>query len=77
MKTAQIVAEELKSAGLEIMEDSLVKVINCLSDKILPRLALEADEAAVKAVASVGIIVISALKPAILGAVDKIDGQIG
>lgn len=77
MKTFDILKEELKKEGLDIAEEVLVKFVNVIDQKILPRIAIEADEPAVKAVAAVAIPVFGALKPALLGAIDKIDHEVG
>lgn len=76
MKASQIIAEELKKEGLEVVEEVVEHLVNVIADKILPRLAIEADEAPIKAVAGVSIVIMGALKPAILKAVDGIDGKV-
>ena len=77
MKAVEIIGQELKAAGLAIVEKDVEVLLTCCAEKILPRLALEAEEAPAKAIASVLAIAISALKPSLEKAIDKIDGVEG
>jgi len=77
MKTVEIVKEEFKKIGLDIAEDAVIAATKVLIEKIVPRLALEADESAIKAVAAVAAPLLVFVEPKILELADKIDGQQG
>lgn len=77
MKALEILKEELSKEGLNAAEEAVIKIVEVIDAKVLPRLALEADEQAVKAIAGVAIPVFKALKPALLKSIDKIDGEEG
>jgi len=78
MKPAsQIVKEQLKQQGLELAEETVKKVFEVIEAHLIPALAAEAEEANIRSLASILKIVIDPLKPVILKAIDKIDGQEG
>lgn len=75
--SAQIIKEVLAAEGLNLVEESVLKVFEILEDKLLPALALEAEEEKIQSLAKILKIVIEPLKPVILKAIDKIDGMEG
>ena len=78
MKSAQIISEELKAAGLPLAEEVVQQIVDVATKKIIPRLAAEADESAVKAVAGVALLALPALEPAIEKLEDfNKDGHVG
>ena len=77
MKAVEILKEEFEKEGMDIAEEVLASVVKIIGEKVLPRLAIEADESAVKAVAAIGIPVFKALEPSLLVAIDKLDGEVG
>jgi hypothetical protein len=78
MKAVEIIVEELKKAGLVMGEVAAHELEKCLFHVIVPRLALEADEAAVKMIAGGALLVIPAIEPAIEKVLDfNKDGKIG
>ena len=76
MKTLEILKDELKKSGLELGEEVVEKVIKITFERIVPRLALEAEENQIKAIAGVMLIASPAIEQALLKAADKIDGKI-
>ena len=76
MKTLEILKDELKKSGLELGEEVVEKVIKITFERIVPRLALEAEETQIKAIAGVMLIAAPAIEQALLKAADKIDGKI-
>ena len=76
MKAVEILKEEFKKAGLAELEAVAEEAIKVVFEKIIPRLAVEADESYVKMAAGVASLASSALESAALKAADKIDGQI-
>jgi hypothetical protein len=78
MKSSLIIAEELKKAGVVLEEEALEQVEQVFAHKIIPRLALEADESAVKMIAGGMMLVLPALEPALEKAMDRNhDGKVG
>jgi hypothetical protein len=78
MKSSEIMLEELKKAGLVGAEVAAHELEKCLFHVIVPRLAAEADEAAVKMIAAGALLVIPAIEPAIEKVLDfNKDGKIG
>lgn len=78
MKSTEIILEELKKEGIVVLEEVAEKAVKVFENKIVPRLALEADEAPVKLIASGIMLVAPALDPAIEKALDfNKDGKIG
>ena len=77
MTSVEIIKEEFKAAGLEMAEETAKKFFLVLEGKIIPRLATEATDEKIKALASISGVVIGAMKPIVLAAIDKIDGQVG
>lgn len=76
VKAVEILKEELKSAGVEVAEEVLEKVSTVLFEKALPRIVVEEENGAVKAVAGVLAMAYPALKPALEKATDlNRDGQ--
>lgn len=73
MKATQIIVSEFEAAGLAIAEEVAEKIINITFDKVMPRLAVEADEQLVKSVAAVIVATSGITKPMALKAVDGID----
>lgn len=51
MKSVEIITEELKKEGIECAEEVAKVVIKTIFEKITPRLATEAEEPTVKAIA--------------------------
>lgn len=72
MKTAQIIKEELKKAFPTMSEEALESGVVVVCEKIAPRLALEADEAAFKMIGTGIVTVYPLLKPA-LGKLTDLD----
>ena len=70
MKAVEIVKEEAKKAFPELGEEVLEAVVELLCEKIAPRLAVEAEEAAVKMIASGLVMIYPTIKPAIAKATD-------
>ena len=78
MKSVQIMVEEFKKSGIILAEEALDQVEKVFVHQIIPRLAIEADEAAVKLIAGGCMLVLPALEPAIEKAIDlNKDGRIG
>ena len=77
MKTKDIIVEELKKAGLNMAEEEAKLAFNALCDGIIPRLAMEADEAMIKSASALLLMALPTFKPVVLEAIDKIDGQVG
>ena len=75
MKTKDIVIEEFKKAGLEVAEEAVEVVIKTVFEKVLPRLALEAEEATVKSVAAFATPFAGMVEKELLGLADGIDGK--
>lgn len=77
MKTTEILIEEAKKEGLVLAEEAAQKIVSIV-EKTLVRIPLEADEANLKAIAPIGLIVIQALKPSLDKLIDfNHDGKIG
>lgn len=75
MKTSEIIVGELKKMFPEIAEEVIVKATLTFTDVIIPKLALEAEEAPVKAIAGILVMILPVLKPSLMNAIDKIDGH--
>lgn len=71
MKAIEILKEEAKKAGKHIEHEVLVDALELVKAS-LPRLAVEADEPAIKSVAGIALIVLPAIEPKIQEAIDKI-----
>jgi hypothetical protein len=75
-KTVEILKEELKKEGVEVAEEVLEKTVKVVFEKVLPRVAVEEENAAAKSVAGVALMIYPALKPVIEKATDlNRDGQ--
>lgn len=70
MKFVEILKEEVKKSGLEVGEEVLEAVVAVITDHVIPRAAIEADEAVVKGICIAAIPVLAALKPVIEKATD-------
>lgn len=78
MKSVDIVKTELAKSGIVLAEELVHGIVDCLVKKILPELALNADESAIKAVAGVACLALPALMPAIEKLEDlNHDGKVG
>ena len=76
MKSTDIIMEELKKEGLIVAEAVAQKLEQCIFHKIVPRLAAEADEPAVKMIAGGAMMVIPALEPVVEKAIDGISPEV-
>lgn len=77
MKTLEIVKEEFKKSGLEVAEEVAEKVTCVLFDKVIPRLAVEAEEQGIKSACFFISPIAPVIKSELLKLEDKIDGKIG
>lgn len=77
MKTTKILLEELKNGGLDIAEETLMQVTKIIFEKAIPRLAIEAEEPAVKSIAAVLVLAAQPVEQALFKMIDKIDGKEG
>lgn len=69
-KELEIVKEEFEKAGIDMAEEVLEKAVSTLCEKVVPRLAIESEKPAIKAVAGVVAMAYPTLKPAIEKATD-------
>jgi hypothetical protein len=73
MKALEIVVDEFKKEGIELLEENAKTITKILFDKVLPRLAVESEESAVKMVAGVAVLAGPAIKESILKLADNIN----
>lgn len=66
----KILLEEAKKEGIEIAEEVLEQVVDCVLHKVLPRLAVEEDQAVIKGIALAALPIVAALQPMIDKATD-------
>lgn len=77
MKTVKILEEEAKKEGLVLAEEGCQKVIKVIK-AVLARIPLESDETSLKAIAPIGLLVLSAVEPSLNNLIDfNKDGKIG
>lgn len=77
MKSVEILKEEFEKAGLVVAEEVSLKVVEAIKSSLI-RMAAEADESAIKSMAPVGTLVLTALDGEIKKLIDfNKDGKIG
>jgi len=73
MKALEIVVEEFKKEGIELLEENAKTATKILFEKVIPRLALESDESVVKMIAGVLVLAGPALEGSLLKLADQIN----
>jgi hypothetical protein len=74
MKASEIFKEEAKKELAHLSEEVVLEVTHFMLDKLIPRLALESDEQAIKSACGVAQMIVPVVRPMLIAAIDKIDG---
>jgi hypothetical protein len=77
MKASEILKEEIKKELGHISEEIVMEITKFTLDKLIPRLALDAEEPSVRSACGVAQMIVPVIKPMLIVAIDKIDGEIG